>query len=128
MQVFFPPESHENSSVLLVYDPLSSNYSVSLDERLKHLDDVSKDLQKFARDAQLRVSGTFLNPRVAMSFHRSTQPVPRSPYTTDDCCYMLHTATHDEVGSVVIALTCFTEPRRRALCLIYYTSICRYGL
>ena len=51
MQVFFPPESHENSSVLLVYDPLSSNYSVSLDERLKHLDDVSKDLQKFARDA-----------------------------------------------------------------------------
>ncbi|KAL1695551.1 hypothetical protein GGG16DRAFT_86381 [Schizophyllum commune] len=51
VQVFFPPESHENSSVLLVYDPLSSNYSVSLDERLKHLDDVSKDLQKFARDA-----------------------------------------------------------------------------
>ncbi|TRM69469.1 hypothetical protein BD626DRAFT_392577 [Schizophyllum amplum] len=51
VQVLFPPESQELSSVLLVYDPLSPNFSVSLDDKLKHLDDVSKDLLKFARDA-----------------------------------------------------------------------------
>ncbi len=41
----------EQSSVLLVYDPLSPSASPSPDEKRKHLDDVSKELQKMAKDA-----------------------------------------------------------------------------
>lgn len=51
VNVYFPPESAEQSSVLLVYDPLSPNASPSPDEKKRHLDDVTKELQKLAKDA-----------------------------------------------------------------------------
>ena len=51
VQVFFPPESVEQSSVLLVYDPLSPSASPSPVEKRQHLEDVSKDLLKLAKDA-----------------------------------------------------------------------------
>ena len=44
--MFFPFESPECSQVLLVYDPLSSSASVSLDEKKKHLDDVETEILK----------------------------------------------------------------------------------
>ena len=37
--------------MLLVYDPLSPNASPSLDDKAKHLEDVAKELLKFAKDA-----------------------------------------------------------------------------
>ncbi|KAI8993032.1 hypothetical protein BD414DRAFT_293749 [Trametes punicea] len=49
--VFFPPESAEQSSVLLVYDPTSPNASPSPVEKAKNLEDVEKELLKMARDA-----------------------------------------------------------------------------
>lgn len=49
--MFFPPESAEQSSVLLVYDPLSSNASRNPVEKTKHLSEVEKELTKLARDA-----------------------------------------------------------------------------
>lgn len=49
--MFFPPESDEHSSVLLVYDPTSPNASPSPDEKAKNLEDVTKELLKMARDA-----------------------------------------------------------------------------
>ncbi|KIM45268.1 hypothetical protein M413DRAFT_65984 [Hebeloma cylindrosporum] len=51
VQVYFPNESLESSHVLLVYDPLTSAVSPSPDEKKKHLDDVAKEILKWARDA-----------------------------------------------------------------------------
>ncbi|CCM01498.1 uncharacterized protein FIBRA_03552 [Fibroporia radiculosa] len=49
--VYFPPESAEQSSVLLVYDPTSPSASPSPDEKAKNLEEVEKELLKMARDA-----------------------------------------------------------------------------
>ena len=49
--MFFPPESVEQSSVLLVYDPLFPSASPSPIDKQQHLEDVSKDLLKLAKDA-----------------------------------------------------------------------------
>jgi len=51
VQVFFPPESAEESQVLLVYDPLSPSASLSPIEKGKHLEDVAQDLIKMAKEA-----------------------------------------------------------------------------
>lgn len=51
VQVYFPAEAAEQSSVLLVYDPLSPNASPSPDEKKRHLDEVSKEILKLAKDA-----------------------------------------------------------------------------
>jgi len=51
VQVFFPPESAEQSSVLLVYDPLSPLGSPEPVEQEKHLNDVATELLKMAKDA-----------------------------------------------------------------------------
>lgn len=51
IHVYFPSESEERSSVLLVYDPLSPNASPAPDEKKKHLDDVEKELVKLSKDA-----------------------------------------------------------------------------
>lgn len=51
VQVFFPAETAEQSSVLLVYDPLSFSASLSPVEKESHLAEVSKDLLKLAKDA-----------------------------------------------------------------------------
>lgn len=51
VQVFFPPESAEQSSVLLVYDPYSPSASPSPVEKEKHLDEVAAELLKMAKDA-----------------------------------------------------------------------------
>ncbi|TFY70609.1 hypothetical protein EVG20_g2391 [Dentipellis fragilis] len=49
--LFFPPEADEQSSVLLVYDPTSPSASPSPVEKAKHLEDVEKEVLKFAKDA-----------------------------------------------------------------------------
>ncbi|KAJ3829948.1 hypothetical protein F5880DRAFT_1607106 [Lentinula raphanica] len=49
--VYFPPESAERSSVLLVYDPFSKAASPSPDDRVKSLDEVTKELTKMAKEA-----------------------------------------------------------------------------
>ncbi|TCD71269.1 hypothetical protein EIP91_011748 [Steccherinum ochraceum] len=49
--VFFPPESAEQSSVLLVYDPTSPNASPSPVEKASKLEEVEKELLKMAKDA-----------------------------------------------------------------------------
>ncbi|KIK67202.1 hypothetical protein GYMLUDRAFT_37269 [Collybiopsis luxurians FD-317 M1] len=49
--VYFPSESAEQSSVLLVYDPLSKAASPSPDDKSKSLDEVTKELLKMAKDA-----------------------------------------------------------------------------
>ena len=49
--VFFPPESAERSTILVVYDPTSPSASPSPVEKTKHLEDVEKELLKMARDA-----------------------------------------------------------------------------
>lgn len=49
--MFFPPESAEQSSVLLVYDPTSPNASPSPIDKAKNLEDVEKVLLKMAKDA-----------------------------------------------------------------------------
>lgn len=51
VSLFFPPESEEQSSVLLVYDPASPSASLSPVEKSKNLEDVAKELLKLARDA-----------------------------------------------------------------------------
>ncbi|EPQ57388.1 hypothetical protein GLOTRDRAFT_58711 [Gloeophyllum trabeum ATCC 11539] len=51
VRVFFPLESAEQSSVLLVYDPTSPNASPNPVEKGKHLEDVEAELLKLARDA-----------------------------------------------------------------------------
>jgi hypothetical protein len=51
VQVFFPPESAEQSSVLLVYDPSNPSASPSPVEKERHLEEVSKELMKLAKDA-----------------------------------------------------------------------------
>ncbi|KIY44457.1 hypothetical protein FISHEDRAFT_51652 [Fistulina hepatica ATCC 64428] len=50
VQVFFPPESDEQSSILLVYDPFSASASPNPDDKTKQLDDVAKELLKMAKD------------------------------------------------------------------------------
>ncbi|KAJ7036188.1 hypothetical protein C8F04DRAFT_1339720 [Mycena alexandri] len=50
IQVFFPPESAEQSTVLLVYDPLSANASPLPDEK-RHLEEVAKEILKLAKEA-----------------------------------------------------------------------------
>jgi hypothetical protein len=50
VQVFFPPDSDEYSFVLLVYDPVSSSFSSSPEEKRKHLDEASKEITKMAKD------------------------------------------------------------------------------
>ncbi|KAI0051918.1 SCP160 protein [Auriscalpium vulgare] len=49
--LFFPPESDELSSILLVYDPTSPSASPSPVEKAKNIEDVQKELLKFAKDA-----------------------------------------------------------------------------
>jgi hypothetical protein len=51
VQTFFPPESAEQSTVLLVYDPLSGNASPSPDDKKRHLEEVAKEIMKLAKDA-----------------------------------------------------------------------------
>jgi len=51
VQVFFPPESAEQSTVLLVYDPSTNSASPSPVEKKQHLEEVSNDLLKLAKDA-----------------------------------------------------------------------------
>jgi len=51
VQVFFPKESEETSSVLLVYDPFSLNASPSPDDKKRNLDEVVQVLLAFAKDA-----------------------------------------------------------------------------
>ncbi|KAF9075421.1 hypothetical protein BDP27DRAFT_1212369 [Rhodocollybia butyracea] len=51
VSVYFPSESAEQSSVLLVYDPLSKAASPSPDDKAKSLDEVTKELLKMAKDA-----------------------------------------------------------------------------
>lgn len=51
VQVFFPPESSELSSVLLVYDYSLPSASLNPAEKSKNLEDVAKELLKMAKDA-----------------------------------------------------------------------------
>jgi hypothetical protein len=51
IQVHFPNESLELSQVLLVHDPMTSAAAISPDEKQKRLDDVEKELLKWAREA-----------------------------------------------------------------------------
>ncbi|KAG1716418.1 hypothetical protein ID866_770 [Astraeus odoratus] len=51
VQVFFPQESTQQSSVLLVYDPFSPRASPSPVDKEKHLDEVSKELLKMSKEA-----------------------------------------------------------------------------
>lgn len=84
VSVYFPDEKLEQSSVLLVYDPLSPNASPAPDDKKKHLEDVSKELLKLSKeaadvktekiavekrwhDAIVGQSGTTLNAYVARS-------------------------------------------------------------
>lgn len=50
VQVFFPEESTQQSSVLLVYDPFSPSASPSPVDKEKHLEEVSKELLKMAKE------------------------------------------------------------------------------
>jgi KH domain len=49
--LYFPPESAESSTIVLVYDPLSASASVPPPEKAKHLDEVEGELRKLAKDA-----------------------------------------------------------------------------
>lgn len=49
--VFFPPESLEQSSLLLVYDPTSPSASPSLLDKNKNLEDVANEVLKMVKDA-----------------------------------------------------------------------------
>jgi hypothetical protein len=49
--LFFPPESEEQSSVLLVYDPTSPSASPSPVEKSKNVEEAEKELLKWAKDA-----------------------------------------------------------------------------
>ena len=46
--VLFPNESDEQSSILLVYDPLSAHPSAA--DKKKHLEEVSKEILKMVKD------------------------------------------------------------------------------
>jgi len=48
---FFPSESEEQSSVLLVYDPTSPSASPSPVEKTKNVEEAEKELIKWAKDA-----------------------------------------------------------------------------
>lgn len=48
---FFPTESEERSSILLVYDPTSPSASPSPVEKTKNVEEVEKELLKWAKDA-----------------------------------------------------------------------------
>jgi hypothetical protein len=48
--LFFPQESEEHSSVLIVYDPTSPSASPSAVEKAKNVDDAEKELIKWAKD------------------------------------------------------------------------------
>ncbi|KAH9061342.1 SCP160 protein [Lactarius vividus] len=48
---FFPQESEEHSSVLLVYDPTSPSASPSPVEKTKNVEEAEKELLKWAKDA-----------------------------------------------------------------------------
>ncbi|KAF9222579.1 SCP160 protein [Gyrodon lividus] len=50
VQVIFPPESAEQSLVLLVYDPLSPSASPSPVEKEKHLDEVATELLNIVKE------------------------------------------------------------------------------
>ncbi|KAL5507527.1 hypothetical protein ACEPAH_6983 [Sanghuangporus vaninii] len=50
VRLFFPEESQEESTVLLVYDPTNTSASRDMDEKSKHLAEVEKELVKLARD------------------------------------------------------------------------------
>ena len=49
--VFFPPESLEQSSLLLVYDPTSPSASPSPLDKSKNLEDVANEILKMAKEA-----------------------------------------------------------------------------
>lgn len=49
--VIFPNESDEQSTAVLVYDPMTPSASPLPDEKSKHLDDVTKEILKLAKDA-----------------------------------------------------------------------------
>ncbi|GAW04290.1 KH domain-containing protein [Lentinula edodes] len=49
--VYFPAESAEQSSVLLVYDPFGKAASPSPDDKAKSLDEVTKELMKMVKEA-----------------------------------------------------------------------------
>jgi hypothetical protein len=49
--VFFPPETTEQSSVLLVYDPSSPKASSNPVEKGKQLNEVAAEVMKMAREA-----------------------------------------------------------------------------
>ena len=51
VQIFFPPETAEQSQVLLVYDPFSPSASPSPVEKEKHLHNVAEELLKMAKEA-----------------------------------------------------------------------------
>ena len=51
VRIFFPDESNEDPSVLLVYDPTTPNASRNPEEKAKHLSEVEKELLKLAKDA-----------------------------------------------------------------------------
>jgi len=48
---FFHPEAEERSSVLLVYDPSSPSASPSPVEKAKNVEEVERELLKWAKDA-----------------------------------------------------------------------------
>jgi len=49
--LYFPPESAETSTIVLVYDPLPPSASALPSEKAKHLDEVERELKKLAKDA-----------------------------------------------------------------------------
>lgn len=50
--VFFPPESLEQPSLLLVYDPTSPSASPSPLDKNKNLEDVASKIQKMAKEVE----------------------------------------------------------------------------
>ena len=50
VRLFFPDESSEDSTILLVYDPQSPNASKNPNEKSQHVAEVEKELLKLARD------------------------------------------------------------------------------
>ncbi|KAF8070641.1 hypothetical protein FPV67DRAFT_1779960 [Lyophyllum atratum] len=48
---YLPNEAAEQSTVVLIYDPLTPSASPSPDDKKKHLDDVEKEVLKLAKDA-----------------------------------------------------------------------------
>jgi hypothetical protein len=49
--VIFPNESDEQSTAVLVYDPMTPSASPLPNEKNKHLDDAEKEILKLAKDA-----------------------------------------------------------------------------